>query len=47
MVKGIDKKIVKIACGLDNSAVITEDGSLYMMGDNEYGQLGFIDHIYI
>ena len=34
------QKILQVSLGFDHSAAITEDGSLYMWGSNEYGQLG-------
>ncbi len=34
------KKIVKVACGMSHSMVITEDGMLYGAGSNYEGQLG-------
>ena len=35
-----DKKIVAVSLGGSHSGALTEDGSLYMWGDNRYGQLG-------
>lgn len=34
------KKVKKVAAGFNHSAALTEDGSLYMWGNNSYGQLG-------
>ena len=34
------QKIKQVSLGLHHSAAITEDGSLYMWGDNECGQVG-------
>jgi alpha-tubulin suppressor-like RCC1 family protein len=36
----LGKKIIKIACGYDHSAIIDSDNNLYTCGNNEYGNLG-------
>ncbi|MEE1061349.1 MAG: hypothetical protein UH080_05935 [Ruminococcus sp.] len=33
-------KVEKVGVGFDHTAAITEDGDLYMWGNNQYGQLG-------
>lgn len=38
------KTITQVAGGRDHSLVVTTDGELYAMGDNQYGQLGTGDH---
>jgi alpha-tubulin suppressor-like RCC1 family protein len=35
-----DKSIKSIYCGLSHTALITDEGYLYMFGENHYGQLG-------
>jgi hypothetical protein len=32
--------IVRIACGAQHSSFVTEQGHIYVMGSNEFGQLG-------
>ncbi|XP_031491759.1 ultraviolet-B receptor UVR8 isoform X2 [Nymphaea colorata] len=39
-VAGFGEKVVKISAGYRHSAAITDDGALYMWGDNSSGQLG-------
>lgn len=34
------RKVVQVSCGKCHSLMLLHDGSLYSMGDNEYGQLG-------
>jgi RCC1-like G exchanging factor-like protein len=34
------RNITQVKCGLNNSAVIVNDGSLFMWGKNKYGQIG-------
>ena len=34
------KQVVQVAAGDRHSACVTEDGSMYMWGDNDSGQLG-------
>ncbi len=36
----LDANIKSVSLGYNHSGAITEDGSLYMWGDNDYGQLG-------
>lgn len=38
---------VKLAAGRQHSALLLQDGSLYVWGDNTYGQLGFGDLDYL
>lgn len=41
MIKGaIDAPVVQIACGYNFFLALTEDGKVFMMGLNEFGQLG-------
>ncbi|KYN38601.1 RCC1 and BTB domain-containing protein 1 [Trachymyrmex septentrionalis] len=40
------KRIMNIACGSNHSVAITEDGEVYMCGDNHYNQLGDIENRY-
>ncbi len=40
-----NKHAVSVRCGLNNSAVLFSDGSLYMWGRNKYGVLGTGDLI--
>ena len=41
MIKGsIDAPVVQIACGYNYFSALTEDGKVFMMGLNNYGQLG-------
>ena len=35
-----DVRIVKVACGRDNSAFLTDEGFLFTMGSNKHGKLG-------
>lgn len=35
-----DVRIVKVACGRDNSAFVTDEGFLFTMGSNKHGKLG-------
>ena len=35
--------VVHVACGLKHCAVVSDDGTLYTWGDNEYGQCGHGD----
>jgi alpha-tubulin suppressor-like RCC1 family protein len=35
--------ILKLVCGSHFSGILTKDGSFYMVGDNDYGQLGQAD----
>lgn len=40
-VVSLDKQnIIKVSCGANHSACISETGDLYTFGGNEYGQLG-------
>lgn len=40
-IKGaIDTSVVQIACGYYFFLALTEDGKVYLMGNNDYGQLG-------
>ncbi|KAL3680593.1 hypothetical protein R1sor_023549 [Riccia sorocarpa] len=34
------EKVRSVACGMDHSLVLTEDGKIYSFGDNSLGQLG-------
>ena len=36
-------RAVSMACGVEHSAVVTEDGALYTFGRNDCGQLGIDD----
>jgi len=38
--KSFDVIITKIACGKDNTALVTDEGFVFMMGSNKYGKLG-------
>ncbi len=38
---------IKLAAGRQHSAMLLQDGSLYLWGDNTYGQLGFADLDYL
>ncbi len=40
-IKG-NPKISQVSCGSSHTGAVTEDGRLYMWGDNDYGQLGDI-----
>ena len=33
-------KVISVSCGNDNTAIIDEDGYLWVTGHNKYGQLG-------
>jgi alpha-tubulin suppressor-like RCC1 family protein len=35
-----DLRIIKVKCGKDNTAFITEEGFLFVMGSNIHGKLG-------
>lgn len=37
---GFSQEVLKVACGLEHTALITKQKMLYMMGSNIYGQLG-------
>ena len=44
-VEGLEKvKVVAVYAGGDASAVVSEEGELYVMGSNAHGQLGVGDH---
>lgn len=36
----LDKRAVRVYCGLNSSGVVLNDGSLFMWGKNRYGNLG-------
>ncbi|KYM82798.1 RCC1 and BTB domain-containing protein 1 [Atta colombica] len=40
------KRIMNIACGSNHSVAITEDGEVYICGDNRFNQLGNIQNRY-
>jgi alpha-tubulin suppressor-like RCC1 family protein len=33
-------QIMKVFCGLDNTAFVTTEGFLFVMGSNKHGKLG-------
>lgn len=39
----LDKQAVKVYCGLNSSAVLLNDGNLFMWGKNKHGSLGLGD----
>ena len=39
-VSNLELKVVQISCGKRHSSAVSQDGSLYTWGSNEYGQLG-------
>lgn len=41
----MDKQPVKVYCGLNSSAVLLNDGNLFMWGKNKYGNLGLNDDL--
>ena len=34
--------VCKIACGFEHTLLLSEMGKLYVMGNNQYGQLGLV-----
>lgn len=42
--KSVFPKVSQIACGAEHSAVVTEDGRLFMCGWNEHGNCGDGSH---
>ena len=34
------RRTIQIACGIDHSAAVTDNGSVWTWGDNRFGQLG-------
>jgi len=39
-VSNLNSKIIQIGCGKRHTAALSEEGSLFTWGSNEYGQLG-------
>ncbi len=41
----VDIPVVQIACGYNFFLALTEDGKVFIMGSNDYGQLGIGNNI--